>query len=101
MGSGSRFYPEVKDWAVRLVFEQVKGNDPTWPAIITMAAKIGCTLSRCSLQAQPAGLQIDRGLEDEPDPRAVSLRLSRWHHSQAHVGRRGPVCLDSVSLRRR
>ena len=29
MGSGSRFSPEVKERAVRLVFDQVKGNEPT------------------------------------------------------------------------
>jgi transposase len=43
MGNGSRFPPEVKERAVRLVFEQVKGNEPTWPAIVSVAAKIGCT----------------------------------------------------------
>jgi transposase len=43
MGNGSRFSPEVKERAVRLVFDQVKGNEPTWPAIVSVAAKIGCT----------------------------------------------------------
>jgi transposase-like protein len=43
MGSGSRFSPEVKERAVRLVFDQVKGNEPTWPAIVSVTAKIGCT----------------------------------------------------------
>lgn len=43
MGTGSRFSPEVKERAVRLVFDQVKGNEPTWPAIVSVAAKIGCT----------------------------------------------------------
>ena len=43
MGGGSRFSPEVKERAVRLVFDQVRGNEPTWPAIVSVAAKIGCT----------------------------------------------------------
>lgn len=43
MGNGSKFSPEVKERAVRLVFEQVKGNEPTWPVIVSVAAKIGCT----------------------------------------------------------
>ncbi len=43
MGSGSRFSPEVKERAIRLVFDQVKGNEPTWPVIVSVAAKIGCT----------------------------------------------------------
>ena len=42
MGDGSRFSPEVKERAARPVFEQVKGNEPTWPLIISVAAKIGC-----------------------------------------------------------
>jgi transposase-like protein len=43
MGTGSRFSPEVRERAVRLVFDQVKGNEPTWPAIVSVAGKIGCT----------------------------------------------------------
>lgn len=43
MGNRSRFSPEVKERAVRLVLDQVKGNEPTWPAIVSVAAKIGCT----------------------------------------------------------
>ena len=43
MGNGSRFSPEVKERAVRLVFEQVQDNEPTWPRIVSVAGKIGCT----------------------------------------------------------
>lgn len=43
MDNGSRFSPEVKERAVRLVFEQVRGNEPTWPVIVSIASKIGCT----------------------------------------------------------
>jgi transposase-like protein len=43
MGTGSRFSPEVRERAVRLVFDQVKGNEPTWPAIVSVAGKVGCT----------------------------------------------------------
>jgi transposase-like protein len=43
MGDGSRFSPEVRERAVRLVFEQVKANEPTWPVIVSVATKIGCT----------------------------------------------------------
>jgi transposase len=43
MDKGSRFSPEVKERAVRLVFDQVKGNEPTWPVIVSVATKIGCT----------------------------------------------------------
>jgi transposase-like protein len=43
MSNGNRFTPEVKDRAVRLVFDQVKGNEKIWPAIVSVATKIGCT----------------------------------------------------------
>src|SRR5512133_393762 len=43
MGDGNRFSPEVRERAVRLVFEQTKDNTPTWPAIVSVSEKIGCT----------------------------------------------------------
>jgi transposase len=43
MGNGSKFSPELKERAVRLVFDQVIGNEPTWPAIVSVSSKIGCT----------------------------------------------------------
>lgn len=43
MGNGSRFSPKVKERPVRLVFDQVKNNEPTWPAIVSVTSKIGCT----------------------------------------------------------
>ena len=46
MRSGSRFSPEVRDRAVRQAFDRVKGNEPTQPAIVSVAAKIGCTAER-------------------------------------------------------
>ncbi len=43
MGNRNRFSRELTDRAVRLVLEQVKGNEPTWPIIVSVASKIGCT----------------------------------------------------------
>lgn len=43
MGNGSKFSPEVRERAVRLVFEQVKDNEPKWPVIVSVATKIGYT----------------------------------------------------------
>jgi transposase len=43
MGDGSRFSPKIKERAVRLVFRQMKDNGPTWPIIVSVATKIGCT----------------------------------------------------------
>lgn len=45
----------MKEREVRLVFDQVKGTEPSWPAIVSMAEKIGCiaeTLRRRVPQAE-------------------------------------------------
>jgi len=43
MGNGVRFTQELKDRAVRLVLDQVNGNEATWPVIVSVASKIGCS----------------------------------------------------------
>ena len=43
MDNGKRFSPEVKERAVRLVFDQVQENEPTWPAIVSVSSMIGFT----------------------------------------------------------
>ena len=43
MGRPSRYAPEVRERAVRLVFEHEDQHDSQWAAIRSVAAKIGCT----------------------------------------------------------
>lgn len=43
MGTKSRFSPEVRDRAVRLVVEQTEEPGTQWGAICSVSAKIGCT----------------------------------------------------------
>jgi transposase len=43
MGRSSRFSPEVRERAVRMVFEHAKEYDSQWAAIRSIAAKIGCS----------------------------------------------------------
>ena len=43
MSSSKRYFPEVREWAVRLVFDQKGQRTSQWAAIGSLAAKIGCT----------------------------------------------------------
>ncbi len=43
MGRPSRFSPEVRERAVRLVLTQQEAHESQWAAIHSIAGKIGCT----------------------------------------------------------
>jgi len=43
MNKTTRYSPEVRERAVRLVFEQEREHESQWAAISAIAAKIGCT----------------------------------------------------------
>ena len=43
MNKSTRYSPEVRERAVRLVFEQHGEHDSQWAAIGSIASKIGCT----------------------------------------------------------
>jgi transposase len=43
MARPSRFFPEVRDRAVRMVLEQQDKHESQWAAITSIAEKIGCT----------------------------------------------------------
>ena len=43
MGRPSRYSPEVRERAVRMVLEHERDYDSQWAAIRSIAAKIGCS----------------------------------------------------------
>jgi transposase len=43
MNKRKRYSPEVRERAVRLVFEQESAHESQWAAMQSVAAKIGCT----------------------------------------------------------
>ena len=60
MGRKSRFSPEVKERAVRLVLDHVEEHSSQWQAIQSVAAKIGCAPE--TLRTWVRRTEIDSGL---------------------------------------
>src|SRR5438105_10046340 len=100
----SRFSPEVRERAVRMVFEHAEKHASQWAAIMSIAEKIGCTaetLRSWVRQAdrdagQRAGLTTDerarlRQLERETvELRRANeiLRLASAYFAKAELDRR-------------
>lgn len=43
MSTGQKYAPEVRERAVRMVFEHHAEHESQWAAIVSIAGKIGCT----------------------------------------------------------
>ena len=43
MSTGNRYSPELRERAVRMVFEHQDEYDSQWQAVVSIAGKIGCT----------------------------------------------------------
>ena len=59
MNTTKRYSPEVRERAVRLVFEHQKEHPSQWAAIASIAAKIGCTAE--TLRAWVRQAERDQG----------------------------------------
>jgi transposase len=104
MGRRSRFSPEVRDRAVRMVLEHQKDHESQWATIEAIAPKIGCsaeTLRKWVRQAEidhgdRAGLTTDereRMKELERENRELKraneiLRKASAYFAQAELDRR-------------
>jgi len=104
MGRPSRFSPEVRERAVRLVLAQQDAHDSQWAAIESIAGKIGCTAEtlrkwvrqRERDDGQRAGLTTDERLrlrELERENRELRraneiLRKASAFFAQAELDRR-------------
>ncbi len=60
MNKKTKFSPEIRERAVRMVFEQQKEHGSQWSAIGSIAAKIGCT--RETLRNWVRRAEIDQGI---------------------------------------
>ena len=43
MSKATRYSPEIRERAVRMVFEHQSGHDSQWATMVSIASKIGCT----------------------------------------------------------
>ena len=59
MKKTKRFPSEVREWAIRLVFDQEEEHQSQWAAIGAISPKIGCTPQ--TLRAWGKQAEIDQG----------------------------------------
>ena len=101
----TRFSPEVRERAVRLVYEHTKEHTSQWAAIASIASKIGCSAQTLSLwikrrevdTGKRAGVTTDeharvQALERENrELRRANeiLRKASAYFAQAELDRRG------------
>ena len=104
MSTKSSYWPEVRDRAVRLVFEHQGDYESQWAAIESIAGKLGCTAETLRKgvrqatrdQGKRAGLsspERERLKERERENRALKrvnaiLRKASAYFAQAELDRR-------------
>ena len=105
MSKRSRFSPEVRERAVRLVVEHAKDHPSQWAAITSVASKIGCsaqTLHQWIARAETnAGQRPGATSEEQARVKALErenkelrraneiLRLASAYFAQAELDRPG------------
>ena len=96
MSSTSRRYsPEVRERAVRLVFEHQHEHESQWAAIVSVAAKIGCTSE--TLRSWVRRAEVDEGRRAGARRRDERARLKELERENREL-RRANEILKSASL---
>ena len=93
-GTSRRYAPEVRERAVRLVLEHQREHESQWAAMVSVAAKIGCTPE--TLRTWVRRLEVDEGRRPglTSDERARLKELERENREL----RRANEILKSASL---
>jgi transposase-like protein len=104
MSKQSKYSPEVRDRAVRMVFECEKDHPSQWAAIVSVAAKIGCTAE--TLRGWVRQTERDRGqrpgLTSDERERMKSLERENRELRQANeILRKASAYFAQAELDRR
>src|SRR5215831_3233794 len=85
----SRFSPEVRERAVRMVVEHEAAHDSQWAAITSIAEKIGCTAETLRKWVRQAERDLGTrpGLTTEERQR---LKQLEWENFELRRGQRDP-----------
>ena len=93
-GTSKRYSPEVRERAVRMVFEHEHAHASQWAAIVSFAAKIGCTPETLRSWVRRAEVDEGRRAGVSSDERARLKELERENREL----RRANEILKSASL---
>ena len=77
MARPSQFSPEVRERAVRMVFEHAQDHPSQWAAITSIAAKIGCAAETLRHWVRPAERDLGRRPGLTTDQRTRFKQLER------------------------
>src|SRR3712207_9401900 len=99
----ANYAPEVRERAVRMVLDHAGGHATQWEAIVSIAAKIGCT--RETLRRWVRQAERDRGqrpgLTTGEPARMAALEREVRELRQADATRKAAGCFSVAELDRR
>ena len=88
MNRATRYFPEIRERAVRMVFEHQADYDSQWAAMNSIAAKIGCTAE--TLRKWVRRAERDRGLR-EGVTSSERKRLKALEHENRELKRANEI----------
>jgi transposase len=77
MSKSRRYSPEVRERAVRMVFDHQREYPSQWQAVVSIAAKIGCTAETLRKWVRRAEVDLGRRNGITSDERARIKELER------------------------
>ena len=104
MKKSTRYSPEVRERAVRMVLEHQAGHDSQWAAIVSVASKLGCTAEtlRKWVRRAEGEASVRPGPKSEEDERLKALeRENRELRRANEILRKAAAFFAQAELDRR